>query len=577
MTKVNTKTKKSKAKIAEKSAGNFNAAEEEAVFAGRLQKHYDELKWLYFELFPESENEDSLKEFSRLTELMKKTSAQRRSYLKELDADREIDYKWYKKSSMLGMMMHLDSFAGTLKGFEKRIPYLKETGVTFLQLLPSVWHRQKKHAEGTVNDFCRRMKGIGDAKDFAKFAQKCHEHGISIAMKLAVNSLDETSEWTLDYTLPADFVNIAANILDTANYGVDMIQIDIVRSTWMDDGGALYNVLRMLRLVCEIACPAAILIGKLDMPPEMAAAYAGGKQKPQCHLLDDIAMRDAVWHTAATQNTVLLRRQLDLLAVHPWLNKINLNYLRSNYGLDWDLDYGFLQTMSMDEEAHKNYLNEFFCGKFPGSAACGALFTDERTDRQYVCGTAAALCGIERCAEKKDKDGIALAIKLDLMLHAIVLIQQGIPLIYSGDEIAAYNDDSFRKDKDIKSDARYMHNGPFNWRKAGRRKIKGSIQARVYQGICKMQQLRSTYGVFHNSAPIYTIDTWDDSTLAVVREDDEAKLICLFNFAKQDRTAWIKSDDGEYTDLLTGKTGLRAADVPLKPYEMMWLWRSKQH
>ena len=46
---------------------------------------------------------------------------------------------------------------------------------------------------------------------------------------------------------------------------------------------------------------------------------------------------------------------------------------------------------------------------------------------------------------KKDKDGIQSAIDLDLMLHGFLLSLSGIPVIYSGDEIAQYNDWEYKK------------------------------------------------------------------------------------------------------------------------------------
>ena len=66
---------------------------------------------------------------------------------------------------------------------------------------------------------------------------------------------------------------------------------------------------------------------------------------------------------------------------------------------------------------------------------------------------------IEYYDKQKDKDGIQSAIDLDLMLHGFLLSLSGIPVIYSGDEIAQYNDWEYKNDKYKQADSRYIHRG----------------------------------------------------------------------------------------------------------------------
>lgn len=50
-----------------------------------------------------------------------------------------------------------------------------------------------------------------------------------------------------------------------------------------------------------------------------------------------------------------------------------------------------------------------------------------------------------------------------------------------------------------------------------------------------------------------SIDTWDNSILAFVRENDEEKFIGIYNFSENDKVAWINEEDGMYTDLISGR------------------------
>ena len=54
-----------------------------------------------------------------------------------------------------------------------------------------------------------------------------------------------------------------------------------------------------------------------------------------------------------------------------------------------ELDYPWLrEKFSIDEAAHKRYLNDWFTGKFPGSDARGELYNDDpRLGDARLCGT----------------------------------------------------------------------------------------------------------------------------------------------------------------------------------------------
>ena len=56
------------------------------------------------------------------------------------------------------------------------------------------------------------------------------------------------------------------------------------------------------------------------------------------------------------------------------------------------------------------------------------------------------MCGIEKAGFEKNKVAMKKAIQMDVMLHAYMFMQSGIPVIYSGDEIGQVNDYSYKLD-----------------------------------------------------------------------------------------------------------------------------------
>ena len=65
-----------------------------------------------------------------------------------------------------------------------------------------------------------------------------------------------------------------------------------------------------------------------------------------------------------------------------------------------------------------------------------------------LCGTTASLCGIEKYGFEGNVVGVDRSVRYDITLHAFMLSQSGIPVIYSGDEIGQVNDYSYKDDPD---------------------------------------------------------------------------------------------------------------------------------
>ena len=70
-------------------------------FQQRLEKHHDELRWLYMELY------DNSSMFAELCERMQQFDKERNKELKTRDLKREADREWYKRNDMLGMMFYI--------------------------------------------------------------------------------------------------------------------------------------------------------------------------------------------------------------------------------------------------------------------------------------------------------------------------------------------------------------------------------------------------------------------------------------------------------------------------------------
>ena len=605
-------------------------------FETRLSRHYDELKWLYCELY--SEKYDFFDDF---LEILKYYYKNRKEDLKERDRKREKDPKWYKRNDLSGMMLYVDAFAGNLKGVEEKLSYLAETGVNYIHLMPLLDTVDGKSDGGyAVADFRKIKPSLGTMEDLEEVTDLCHRQDMNICMDFVMNHTSDEHEWAkrakagekeyqdryfffdnfdvpsifeeycpqvfpttapgnftwlpdiqkhvmttfypyqwdLNYRNPVVLNEMTANLLNLTNKGVDIVRIDAVPYIWKElytncrNLKQVHTIVRILRMVTEIVCPGVLLLGEVVMEPEKVVPYFGTVEKPECHMLYNVTTMASTWHTVATRDTRLLRHQMDIVSSLP-KEYTFLNYLRCHDDIGWGLDYDWLSRFGINEVAHKKYLNDFFTGKIPDSFGRGELYNDDpRLGDARLCGTTASLCGIEKFAYEKNEAMTDRSIQCDLMLHAYMYTQSGIPILYSGDEVGQENDYTYHKNPLKQQDSRYLHRGDMDWKKAENRKEAGTVQEKIYSMIQKMIQIRGQYPVFETGAKVWTVDTWDDHVLGIGRYLDGEKLIALFNFSEEPKMAWINEQDGEYVDLFTGEK-MEAAGIQMAPYGYHWLYK----
>ena len=383
-------------------------------------------------------------------------------------------------------------------------------------------------------------------------------------------------QWDLNYANPVVFNDMTDNMLYLCNQGVDIIRLDATPYIWKElytscrNLPKVHTLVRMMRLACEIVCPGTLLLGEVVMEPSKVVPYFGTVEKPECHMLYNVTTMASTWHTVATSDVRLLRHQMDAVFALPKQYTF-LNYLRCHDDIGWGLDYPFLKPFGVDEVSHKKYLNDWFTGKYPGSLSRGELYNDDpRLGDARMCGTTASLCGAEGAEETGDKAALDLALRLDETLHAFLFTQSGIPVLYSGDEIAQLNDNNYHNDPLKVEDSRYIHRGDFSWDDAKNRKNPETRQGRIYTFLRMMEKLRAEHAVFEQEADVWTMEPLNDHVLAIGRYYRREKLLALFNFSAIEQSAWLNEPEN-YVDLLTGKPR-SDLKVDLPGYGFAWLY-----
>ena len=603
------------------------------IFQKRLEHHHDELRWLYMELYENdsmfAELCDSMRQFyvERKKELKSRDLGreQDQGWYKQNDMLGMMFYIDNFAGNMKGVKSKLDYLEQCNVNYIHLMPFLdtpegrSDGGYAVSDF------RKVQEKLGSMEDLdslttaCHK-KGINVCMDFVmnhtsedhEWAKKAKEKdGEYMSRYFFFDNKEEPDEyertvpqvfpttapgnftwlpdmgyyvmttfypyqWDLNYQNPRVFNEMMYNFLYLANRGIDIIRIDAVPYIWKEINTSCRNlpkvhtIVRMMRMISEIVCPGVLLLGEVVMEPEKVVPYFGTVEKPECHMLYNVTTMATTWHTVATRDIKLLKKQLDIVNSLP-KDYVFLNYLRCHDDIGWGLDYRSLMMEGMGERSHKQYLNDYFQGYAGGSNSRGELYNaDPVTGDARFCGTTASMCGIEKAGFEQDDAAMEKAIRLDLMLHAYMFMQSGIPVLYSGDEIAQINDYSYKENPYKSADSRYIHRGSMKWELAENIRDGNTVEGKIFRGLTCLEKIRKTEKVFVSGADTWTIETYDPSVLCIGRYFEGEKIIGLFNFSEYDKTAWINETDGDYIEMMSGKE-MKPTSVNIPSYSFYYL------
>lgn len=604
------------------------------VFSNRMSRHFDELKWLYMEVYQGCD-----KFFEELCNEMERYYKARSSKLKRLDLQREAEPDWYKNQNIVGTMLYTENFGGNLTGVREHLDYLKESQINYIHLMPLLDTTEGKSDGGyAVKNYRSVDPRLGTMEDLEALTDECHKNGMCVCLDYVMNHTSEDHEWAVraragekyyqdmyfffdDYSTPYEyektvpqvfpktapgnftylseiskfvmttfypyqwdlnywnprvFNEMVYNLLFLANRGIDVLRIDAVPYIWKELGTncrnlpRVHTIVRMIRMIVEIVAPGTLLLGEVVMEPKELAPYFGTVEKPECHMLYNATTMCTIWHTVATKDIRLLRFQTDQVVRLP-KEYCFINYIRCHDDIGWGLDYNYIKQFGMSEVAHKKYLNDFFLGNTFDSVSTGELYnSDPETGDARFCATTASMCGIERGGFENNEEKISRGIQLDLMLHSFIMFQTGIPVIYSGDEVGFVNDWEYKKNPAKVEDSRYLHRGKFPWKNIDKLEDNASVEYRIYNGLKKVEAVRANNSAFDAKANCYTIETHNNEVMGMIRITETAKVVGLFNFSNAKATAYVCELTEPFFNLIKEKGCEGSYCIDLEPYEYVW-------
>ncbi len=391
-------------------------------------------------------------------------------------------------------------------------------------------------------------------------------------------------QWDLNYSNPAVFIAMLREMLFLANQGVEVLRLDAVVFVWKRLGTTCENlpevhlIIQAFNALVRLVAPAMLFKSEAIVHPDDVVTFISPQE---CQISYNPTMMALIWEALATRDVRLLRhsmsKRFDLPAHTAWVN-----YVRVHDDIGWSFANEDAAELGINGFDHRQFLNQFYTGKFPGSFAVGLPFNfNPVTLDMRICGTAASLAGLEQAQALNNATYREHALKRLLMIHSIILSAGGIPLLYLGDEIATCNDYHFQHDPDKAGDNRWVHRPPFDWQRAEQRHSADTDAAVVFQGLARMIAARRQNALL-GAGPTVFFDPGSEHVLAFVRSRE---LLVLCNFSDTPQTLqryriapyWTPRDG--VVDLLSGQLVTLDRTFVLSPYETVWLapQESPQH
>jgi amylosucrase len=382
-------------------------------------------------------------------------------------------------------------------------------------------------------------------------------------------------QWDLNYANPALFNAMLAEILFLANQGVEVLRLDAVPFLWKEPGTSCENlprahdIVEALNLLTRVAAPAMIFKSEAIVHPDEVAKYIG----QECSLSYNPLLMVLLWEALASGWTHLLQHSM-LKRFDIPVNAAWVNYVRSHDDIGWGFADEDCAEVGISGYVHRIFLNAFYTGQAEGSFAVGLPFGyNPHTGDMRICGTTAALAGLEQALHSGDASAIDLAVRRILAMMGVIFAAGGIPLLYLGDEVGTLNDYRYQQDGSKAADNRWVHRPCADQDALAQRHDPNTVAGRIFGALRRMIALRKSDPIFAADRPTRWLDGGNNHIVLFTRQRAGRAIYVAVNFNAQPQSIDLRRfvTSQHATDLLTGAHYERDAALTLPPYAVVWL------
>ncbi len=121
-------------------------------------------------------------------------------------------------------------------------------------------------------------------------------------------------QWDLNYTNPKVFMAMLTNLVEKANFGVDILRFDALAFLWKKLGTNSQNLpeahrlIALFRLCLQVVAPGVVLLAEAIVAPRDILRYFGEGilEGNECEIAYNASLMALLWNSIATGKTGLL-------------------------------------------------------------------------------------------------------------------------------------------------------------------------------------------------------------------------------------------------------------------------------
>ncbi len=388
-------------------------------------------------------------------------------------------------------------------------------------------------------------------------------------------------QWDLNFQNPYVFNGMVDNLLYLANLGVNMIRLDAIPFMWKEINTTcrnlepIHDLMHMFYLIKEDVCPSCALLGEAIVEPEQIVSYFGDNHQTECEVMYNANLMVDIYNSFASRDARLMTidaNRFQLPKKGTWMN-----YVRCHDDIGWGFNEQAVAELGFDPHAHKQFLIQFYGNNFHDTFSKGEYYQyNPKNQDARTNGTLASLLGLEKAIDEKREYKRYESIRRINLAHALIMSYKGIPLIYSGDEIATLNDQSYKEDPNKQKEGRWVHRPFFDWKRAKNKEICDTNEYDVYQALKEMIKQRKKLPQLHGQTEQYAIDTQNKHVFCFIRKHQSKTLIAMFNFSEMSQNVNVYAlrqfaTSSKYKDVFSNRSiNLYDEKIELSPYEYLW-------
>ena len=314
-------------------------------------------------------------------------------------------------------------------------------------------------------------------------------------------------QWDLNWANPSVLVEFAEIILGLANLGVEVLRLDAIAFLWKRLGTNCQNqpevhaITQALRAVTRIAAPAVAFKAEAIVGPRDLVQYLGTGQ--HAGRVSDLAYHNSlmvqVWSMlAAAQHRArpagarraagdAVDRHLDHLRPLPRRHRL-----------------GDRRPRRPRRRRHRPRAPgvpvRLVLRRVPRHLGRRAGLPGQPGDRRPADQRHGGVAGRAATSGATSGPAVDNALARIFLAHAVVAGWGGIPVIWSGDELAQANDPDWASEPGHEDDNRWAHRPRLDWSRAVARDDLRTVPGRVFTGLAHLASVRARLPQLHASA-----------------------------------------------------------------------------